>query len=51
MPKRTAKACGPDASEVGVKFCEGMKNPTGLTCQIPQGDGGKKARYPGVSAQ
>jgi hypothetical protein len=50
MPKRTAKSCGPDASVVGVKSCGGAESPTGPTCRFPQGDGGKKARYSGVSA-
>ena len=29
MPTRTAKSCGPDASEVGVKSCGGTQSPTG----------------------
>ena len=50
MLKRTVKSCGPDASVVGVKSCGGAKGPTGPTCRFPQGDGGMKARYSGVSA-
>jgi hypothetical protein len=49
VPKRAAKSCGPDASVVGVKSCGGAKGPTGPTCHLLQDDGGKKARYSGVS--
>jgi hypothetical protein len=45
--KRTAKACGPDASAVGVKSRGGFKSPTGRTKPYSRGDGVKQARSPG----
>jgi hypothetical protein len=49
--QRTVKSRGPDASEVGVKSFGGVESPTGPTCHLPGGDGGKKARYSGESAK
>jgi hypothetical protein len=47
---RTAKACGPDASVVGVKSRGGVASPTGRTKPYSRDDGGRKARYSGESA-
>jgi hypothetical protein len=45
--QRTAKACGPDASAVGVKSRGGFESPTGRTTPYSRGDGVKQARSPG----
>ena len=45
--RRTAKACGPDASVVGVKSRGGFESPTGRTTPYSRGDGVKQARSPG----
>ena len=45
--RRTAKACGPDASAVGVKSRGGFESPTGRTKPYSRGDGVKQARSPG----
>jgi hypothetical protein len=45
--QRTAKACGPDASAVGVKSRGGFESPTGRTKPYSRGDGVKQARSPG----
>jgi hypothetical protein len=45
--KRTAKACGPDASAVGVKSRGGFESPTGRKKPYSRGDGVKQARSPG----
>jgi hypothetical protein len=45
--QRTAKACGPDASAVGVKSRGGFASPTGRTKPYSRDDGVKQARSPG----
>jgi hypothetical protein len=45
--QRTAKACGPDVSAVGVKSRGGFASPTGRTKPYSRGDGVKQARSPG----
>ena len=47
MLLRTAKSCGPDAPDAGVKFAEFCWPNRAVTKPCPADDGGKRARSPG----
>src|SRR6187200_852048 len=51
VPERTAKACGPDASMVGVKSRGGAKAQPGLSAGFREATEARRARYSGVSAR